>query len=378
MSDTSTPAKVRNSNLELYRIITMVLIVAHHYVVNSGLMSTGGPIESDPLSFHSLFLLLFGAWGKVCINCYVLITGYFMCEKNITLKKFLKLVCVVEFYQVLIFGIFCVTGFEELSLVSLIKALIPVRAISDNFESVFIVFFLSIPFLNIVIRNMTERQHLRLLALLTFSYIILGTLPGFFVTMNYLSWFMVLFFIASYLRLYPKRIFGDTESWRIATIVCIIISSVSVIAMTMLSARWHRDGLLSYYFVTDSNTLLAVLTGISSFMYFKNVDIPQSRLINTVGATTFGVLLIHANSDAMRQWLWVDTLNNVSTYYSPWGYIHAILSVAVVFVICSFLDLLRIRLIEKPFFDALDKRLPQIVSWYEHIESRLFEKLHVQ
>lgn len=30
--------KQRNSNLELYRIIVMLLIVAHHYVVNSGLM----------------------------------------------------------------------------------------------------------------------------------------------------------------------------------------------------------------------------------------------------------------------------------------------------------------------------------------------------
>lgn len=30
--------KERNSNLELYRIVTMLLIVAHHYVVNSGLI----------------------------------------------------------------------------------------------------------------------------------------------------------------------------------------------------------------------------------------------------------------------------------------------------------------------------------------------------
>ena len=30
--------KQRDSNLELFRIITMLLIVAHHYVVNSGLM----------------------------------------------------------------------------------------------------------------------------------------------------------------------------------------------------------------------------------------------------------------------------------------------------------------------------------------------------
>ena len=29
--------KTRDSNLELYRIIMMLLIVAHHYVINSGL-----------------------------------------------------------------------------------------------------------------------------------------------------------------------------------------------------------------------------------------------------------------------------------------------------------------------------------------------------
>ncbi len=34
----SNKQKVRNSNLELYRVIVMLLIVAHHYVVNSGLL----------------------------------------------------------------------------------------------------------------------------------------------------------------------------------------------------------------------------------------------------------------------------------------------------------------------------------------------------
>lgn len=31
--------EVRNSNLELYRIIVMMFIVSHHYLVNSGLLS---------------------------------------------------------------------------------------------------------------------------------------------------------------------------------------------------------------------------------------------------------------------------------------------------------------------------------------------------
>lgn len=31
--------KTRNSNLELFRILTMMSIVAYHYVVNSGLLA---------------------------------------------------------------------------------------------------------------------------------------------------------------------------------------------------------------------------------------------------------------------------------------------------------------------------------------------------
>ncbi len=81
------PKKERSSNLELFRIITMLLIIAHHYVVNSGLTGVGSPINSNPTSVKSLFLLLLGAWGKIGINCFMLITGYFMCKSEITLKN---------------------------------------------------------------------------------------------------------------------------------------------------------------------------------------------------------------------------------------------------------------------------------------------------
>lgn len=76
----------RDSNLDLYRIVVMIAIVSHHYVVNSGLMECIN--ASNPLGFNSIFLLLFGCWGKIGINCFVLITGCFMCESKITLKNF--------------------------------------------------------------------------------------------------------------------------------------------------------------------------------------------------------------------------------------------------------------------------------------------------
>ena len=100
--------KVRESNLELFRIITMILIIAHHYVVNSGLTLADGPINTNLLSWQSIFLLLFGAWGKTGINCFVLITGYFMCTSRITLKKFIKLLFEVMFYRIIIYLIFLI------------------------------------------------------------------------------------------------------------------------------------------------------------------------------------------------------------------------------------------------------------------------------
>ena len=67
-----TSSKPRNSNLELFRIISMLFIVAHHYVVNSGMMDV---MSESPFSSNSLFFYIIGAWGKTGINCFVMISG---------------------------------------------------------------------------------------------------------------------------------------------------------------------------------------------------------------------------------------------------------------------------------------------------------------
>ena len=103
----------------------------------------------------------------------------------------------------------------------------------------------------------------------------------------------------------------------------------------------------------DSNTFLAVTNGVCSFMFFKNLKVPQSRFVNTVAASTFGVLLIHANSDTMRRWLWKDMLNNVGAYSTSYFALHAIGSVVGIFVICIVVDHLRICFLERPFLNKV-------------------------
>lgn len=354
----------------------MLLIIAHHYVVNSGLTDANGPIYSDPLSAPSLFLLVFGAWGKTGINCFVLITGYFMCQSRITAKKYFKLLLEIMFYKCVIQAIFWATGYEAFSIKALAKMLLPIQSVASNFSGCFLLFYLSIPFLNLLVHAMNEKQHLRLLALLLFIYTFFGTVPFLHVSMNYVSWFVVLYFLAAYIRLYPKEIFGKTAFWGWMTLLAIFVSGCSVIACAWMGMKLGRS--MAFYFVTDSNTFLAVMTALCAFLFFKNLRVKRSAFINTVASSVFGVLLIHANSDTMRQWLWRDTLNNVGVYGKPWMAAHAIGSVIGIFVFCAALDQLRMRMIEIPVFRLLDEWWKRNSERFERIGQRLCTKLKIE
>jgi len=344
--------KKRSSNLELYRIICMFMIVCHHFVVNSGLMNIDGPMHNNPESVNTIFLYLFGMWGKTGINCFLMITGYFMCTSNITIRKFVKLMIWIYFYHFIFYGIFLTTGYETMGFGRLIKLLMPVWGFNSNFTSCFIGFWLTIPFWNILIHNMTQKQHQILLVFLVGMYSILGNIPGFIISFNYVSWFGVIYVVASYIRLYPKPIYDRTGLWAVLSLCIIVCAMFSVVLL-------HYTGFSSEFsLVSDSNKLIALAVAVTTFILFKNIKMPYNKIINAIGASTFGVLLIHANSNAMRQWLWKDVVDCVGHFNLSLMHLVAFCfgTVALIFSICIIIDRIRVYGVEKPFFKWYDNK----------------------
>lgn len=343
--------KPRSSNLELYRIICMFMIVAHHYVL-SGYAAPGDPLEVNPVSINSLFLCLIGAWGKTGINCFMMITGYFMCTSRITLRKFIKLLAQIYFYHLLLYPIFLLVGYETLSVSRLVKLALPFWGFNNGFTSCFIIFYLTIPFWTILVQNMTKRQHTLLLILLLSCYTLLGSIPTFKVTFNYITWFGIIFLVASYIRLYPSPLFERRAMWGWLTLLFFVLGLASV---AVLQAKLHAG----FFFMSDCNKFFALTVAVCSFLWFKNLNIKHSKVINAFGAATFGVLLIHANSDAMRQWLWKDVINAPVHYDLPLLQliIFSIGVVLAVFLACNLIDQLRIATVEKWFFNWYDKKV---------------------
>ncbi len=360
---TAELAPERSSNFELMRIVLMVAMVAHHYVVNSGLEQL---YELPGLQPDMLFLQIFGMFGKTGINCFTLLTGYFMVTSRVNLRKFLKVYLEVKFYYIGFYLLFLLTGYEAFSFVTLKQALFNViYEVNWLYTGTYIVFFLLIPVCNCVIRHITKVQYRYTLAFGFVYYTLISTFTE-LDTFSYLGWMAVMYFLGGYIRLYKEK-WTESLSGALAGL------GISLVLMCLSIGYIDVNGLggnacAYYYFVNDSHKILALCCSVCIFLVFKNLKIPQNRRINQVAASTFGILLIHTNSHAMRRFLWKDVFDNTGAYMQGNIVLHALVTVALVFGVSLLIDMARIRWVERPLFRRLDQ-----CSWFQKAEKKIGE-----
>lgn len=341
----------RNSNIELLRIIAMLSIVACHYVVNSTVVQLFDPVHP---TVNQIFLQLWGMWGKTAINVFVLITGYFMCENHLTAKRYLKLLFEIVFYSWVMWFVLAFMGYETLTLKGALDRLILRYLISKQnggFLPGFMWMYLMIPFMNVYLKAESKRNLYMFVGLLLLMFTICGTFLAAHVY-HHVFWYVTLYFVGAIIRKYPLNWMEHNSVCVPLLIGGILLAWTSVLMLDYLTV-WRGHPIWNpYSFVEDSHKLFAFLVALFAFLTFKNWHLPQSRFINTVASTTFGVFLIHTATDGMRKWLWQDLVDVPHAYSFTFltlvGY--SILVMVVVFAVCSMLDYLRIRLIERPLF----------------------------
>lgn len=190
----------------------------------------------------------------------------------------------MEFYNLVISAVFLLVGFEGFTMKEFCLQLLPIRDVASGFTSCFLLFWLTIPFLNVLIHHIDRRMHLMLIALCLFTYTFILYIPYGWVSMNYVSWFIVLFFISSYIRMYPESVYKSNSAkiWGWLSLLAILLAIGSVLITCWRNDAFERTAPV-YWYVSDSNAILALMVGITSFMYFKNLKMSPNRFINASG-----------------------------------------------------------------------------------------------
>ena len=95
MENTVVKTKERNANMDLLRILSMFLIILLHSIDHSGVLEVAdvGPMHMQ-LYIRFIYMLT-----QVCVNCYVLLSGYLLVKSKFRLQKLVALWMEVIFYS---------------------------------------------------------------------------------------------------------------------------------------------------------------------------------------------------------------------------------------------------------------------------------------
>ena len=106
--------KKRQSNIELLRIIAMLLIISFHYVFHSGYVF-------EQLNYNSFIVKTFYFFGELGVNIFFLITGYFLVTGKFSIKKFIKLILEVNFYYIVSLILVPMINKEDINFLEIFK-----------------------------------------------------------------------------------------------------------------------------------------------------------------------------------------------------------------------------------------------------------------
>jgi len=351
----------RASNFELLRILSMLMIIADHYVVNSNLRSLFNIHQIDG---NMIFLQLLGSGGMIAVNCFTLITGYFLSNGNWRFTKVLRLVLEIWFYRIVLNLILYFCGYGEyFTFRYLIKTAFSfVFNVNEGYVSSMLGMYLLIPYMNKLIRAIDRKQLFLLLCLLVLVYSVIPTLL-LRDTLHYIVWLCTVYLFGAYIQKYPSRIF---ESRKVGILGFLFSAGLVIASILAFDAFGEQFSEITYDFLcSQPNKFPIFLEAVFLFLFFKNISLKNSRVINLFAASTFGIVLIHGNSAPMRQFIWFDLFQNVSYYNSPYLALHAFGAIFAVFFVCALIDMGRIRFIEKPMLHRFMNDETAVNRWID-------------
>ncbi len=327
--------KDRNSNIELLRILCIITIIIHHSFVHSGISIS---IENT----NTLILSIIQILGKTANNIFILTTGYYMINKKINKEKIIKLIGEILFYSysiLFVYLVFC----KEKEIGIIIKSILPITFNAEWFVTSYILLYITIPFINALINNLTKKEMSVLIIIFIVCFSILPTINLLSEYFSNYIWFILLYLVGAYTKLYENKEFSKYSK------CFIVVSSIAIIFVITSIACFNmrRLGLL------EINSFLVFILAYSIFMDFINKKEYSNSIINYVASSSLGIYLIHDNV-IIRALMW-KKLKMGSLIKTKLFWFYEIEVVVGIFIICLLIDIIRRELIEEKIIKSIRK-----------------------
>jgi len=333
----------RLANLELLRVVSMLMIILLHLLGKTSLLWEELPINS--FSYAVCWFLY--ALCMTSVNCYVIISGYFLIDAKWKLKKAMNIYIQVLFYSVVLYIVAkYILRIELMSGFS--RVILPITRREYWFATVYLGMYCLCPFINIFVNSLNKKQLQRFILVIALFF---SVIPTIFYSKDWLGedgaygigWFVFLYIIGAYIKTYGVEISKD-KKWKYYWI-CILILPLSKLAV-MLGGKFI-DLVPMEYIIKGSEILFAfhtipvLMAFVFLFLCFIDIQIKNTyviSIINWLGGATFGVYLLHNNRN-IAHYMWdsikvLEKVKNGEVWYIFVGGVG-------VLIICSVIEQIR-------------------------------------
>lgn len=367
----------RNTNIEWLRIIAMIMIVAYHAMRN------GYATIDKPLLQYSYGIIV-GGWGLLGVDIFLIISAWFLSAQEFRFKKVIHLVFQV-FTWVLIYAVayfayqllFCnmggletFVGFLEHCLNGLLQ---PLWAGAYWFVTAYFFMLLLSPLLNRLLSITDKTKMRKILLIFVFIPIYANFRSG---MIGDVFSFLYVYLLVGYIRRYGSALIDKYAKPRYFTSL-MAIAVVAKIALKYLQDQFVAQNFLktilsSTLANTGRHSLMVLIIALLIFFYVEKKEPTYNKTVNTVASCTLGVYLFHeASLFALPQ-----TTDYVFSKLEEIGYLtmgplfplqHFSIVIAV-FAIGVILELIRDRVIQRPFMKWVDKKysgqIAKVDKWF--------------
>jgi surface polysaccharide O-acyltransferase-like enzyme len=336
--------KERLANVEALRILAMFMVVALHYLgkgnVAVSLVEDGSGVN--------LAAWLIEAFCIVAVNVYVLISGYFLVEGSFHPTRLFRLIAQIWVYSLgvpLVCLILHIGNVADWDRYDWLRVLLPLENEHYWFATAYVIFYLLSPLLAAGVKKLTKRQLETVIVLLVLLFSVgKSIIPVELSTDNYgydFGWFICLFLIAAYLRLYGKALQGKKKlSFLIYVLLVFVLWGLSIVFGILSRKGWPLSYALDMLY--SYNHILVLMASVALFVGFLQIEIKNQALASAacrLAPYTFGVYLLHENAAVRllwQGWLGVERVRG-SLAFIP----HLLFSVCAVFLAGVAVDFVR-------------------------------------
>lgn len=292
----------RNSNIELLRIVLMFFVITLHY---NGMGGHALELYASGLVFY--FTRFTEALGVCAVDCFVLVSGYFLSyNRKIKAKKILHILLVVIglkffdfFLQILIDG-------NNFSLRHFVACFLP----TNYYATFYLVLYVLSPFVSKLFDSFKDKkQAMVFIGILIFLFSlfpfclefanhILGLNVGGMNTVNAFTGSESGYTIVNFLLLYCVGAFISRYQINLKNVCLWMTYLISLICIFVLEFI-DSDSALSYA------SPFVILNAVCLFMLFLKISF-SSKVVNCVSAATFGVFCLHTGNFLGTKWSLFD------------------------------------------------------------------------